>query len=139
MTERRISGVLETALYADDLAQLARFYKDIFAFEMLVESPRICAFNVGGTSVLLLFSRGATSEGLQFPGGWIPPHDGSGPSHFAFAIASEDIEWWADHLVQHGVEIESRVKWERGGSSLYFRDPENHSVELVTPGTWANY
>jgi catechol 2,3-dioxygenase-like lactoylglutathione lyase family enzyme len=37
------------------------------------------------------------------------------------------------------VNIESRVKWPRGGESIYFRDPDDHLVELVTPGTWAIY
>src|SRR6266702_2021059 len=27
----------------------------------------------------------------------------------------------------------------RGGSSIYFRDPDNHSVELATPGLWSIY
>lgn len=70
---------------------------------------------------------------------YIPPHDASGPSHFAFAIQSEDLELWTKHLESNGVQIESRVMWDRGGTSLYFRDPDNHSVELVTPGTWATY
>jgi hypothetical protein len=38
-----------------------------------------------------------------------------------------------------GVAVESRVKWQRGGMSLYFRDPDAHSVELATTGTWATY
>jgi len=31
------------------------------------------------------------------------------------------------------------VKWSRGGESLYFRDPDDHLVELATPGIWATY
>ncbi|MDQ3753396.1 MAG: glyoxalase, partial [Acidobacteriota bacterium] len=30
-------------------------------------------------------------------------------------------------------------KWNRGGTSLYFRDPDNHLLELATPGLWAIY
>ncbi|HWQ03343.1 MAG TPA: glyoxalase, partial [Candidatus Nitrosotenuis sp.] len=26
-----------------------------------------------------------------------------------------------------------------GGRSIYFRDPDGHSLELVTPGVWPNY
>ena len=39
----------------------------------------------------------------------------------------------------HGIEIESRATWRFGGRSLYFRDPEGHALELVTPGTWETY
>ena len=35
--------------------------------------------------------------------------------------------------------IESEVNWDRGGTSIYFRDPEGHSVELATPGVWEVY
>ena len=39
----------------------------------------------------------------------------------------------------NGVEIESEVSWDGGGTSLYVRDPVGHSVELATPGVWENY
>ena len=48
----------------------------------------------------------------------------------------EDLESWEKRLAEHGVEIESRARWTRGGRSVYFRDPDGHSLELVTPGTW---
>nr|WP_197998803.1 hypothetical protein [Gimesia aquarii] len=34
------------------------------------------------------------------------------------------------------IGIESRVNWPRGGESIYFRNPDNHVVELATPGIW---
>lgn len=134
-----VSGILETGLYSDDLARATKFYREIFGFDALVDTPRLCALQAGDRSILLIFQRGATVAGLKTESGWIPPHDASGPSHFAFAIQSEDLESWTTHLESNGVQIESRVMWDRGGSSLYFRDPDNHSVELVTPGTWATY
>ena len=139
MTPPAIVRVLETALYADDLARTAKFYRAVFGFEPLVDTPRLCALSVNGISVLLLFQRGATRAGLATDGGFIPPHDGSGPVHFAFAIEAGDLSRWEAHLAANGVEIESRVTWDRGGTSLYLRDPDNHSVELVTPRTWATY
>jgi len=42
-------------------------------------------------------------------------------------------------LAELGIAIESRVQWERGGSSIYFRDPDGRSVELATPGLWPCY
>ena len=134
-----IGRVLETALYIDDLAAARRFYVDALGFALLLESPRMVALDVGGQSVLLLFQRGMTTEPLETPGGTIPPHDARGQQHLAFAIASDAIESWAEHFAAHGVAIESRVRWPRGGESLYVRDPEGHSVEFATPGLWATY
>lgn len=135
----RLSGILETALYVDDLPRAAGFYRGLFGLAVLVENQRICALDVAGRSVLLLFKRGATIDGVVTPRGSIPPHDGSGPAHFAFAIAMEDLAAWEVHLAERDIAIESRVEWERGGVSLYFRDPDQHSVELVTERTWATY
>ena len=69
----------------------------------------------------------------------MPPHGGQGVQHVAFAIAATSLEAWQAHLVASGVAIESRVGWPRGGTSLYVRDPDGHSIELVTPGLWAIY
>jgi catechol 2,3-dioxygenase-like lactoylglutathione lyase family enzyme len=131
--------VLETALYVEDLQAISAFYRDVLGFPVLDESSRLIALDAGGASVLLLFQRGATVGGAETPGGWIPPHDGHGPVHLAFAIAADDLRAWEGRLQQHGVVIESRVRWSRGGHSIYFRDPAGHSVELATPGTWATY
>jgi catechol 2,3-dioxygenase-like lactoylglutathione lyase family enzyme len=76
---------------------------------------------------------------LDTSSGRIPPHDGQGPAHLAFAIATEALGAWEIHLQERGVAIESRVQWDRGGQSIYFRDPAGHSVELATPGTWTVY
>ena len=38
-----------------------------------------------------------------------------------------------------GVAVESRVIQTHGGTSLYFRDPDGHSVEVATPGLWPHY
>jgi hypothetical protein len=31
------------------------------------------------------------------------------------------------------------VVWPEGSTSIYFRDPDGHLLELVTPGLWPNY
>jgi len=134
-----VERILETAIYVDDLPRATTFYRSLFGFEALVESERLVAFDVSGTSVLLLFKRTESVKGLATAGGWIPPHDASGPAHFAFAIARDAVESWKSRLLRAGVAIESIVQWERGGTSLYFRDPDNHSVELVTQGTWKTW
>jgi catechol 2,3-dioxygenase-like lactoylglutathione lyase family enzyme len=134
-----IAHVLETALYVDDLPRATAFYRDVLGLRVMSEGPRLVSLDAGRSTVLLLFRRGATVDGLRFPAGWIPPHDGSGPAHFAFAIDTREYEAWERHLEARGVAVESRVTWTAGGRSLYFRDPDGHSVELATPGVWPTY
>lgn len=139
MTTPRVQGLLETALYVDDLPRAAAFYERIFGFQRLLESDRLIALDVAGRNVLLLFLRGSTAEPFATPGGVIPGHSGSGQSHFAFSIASEDLDAWRRHLNELGIAIESEVTWPGGAQSIYFRDEDGHLAELITPGFWRTY
>jgi catechol 2,3-dioxygenase-like lactoylglutathione lyase family enzyme len=134
-----LQRILETALYVDDVARARAFYEDVMGLKAMIGDHRLCALNVSDHSVLLLFLRGASLQPSEIPGGIIPPHDGVGPLHFAFAIAAEDLDRWEQHLRGHQVAIESRTNWPAGGKSLYFRDPDGNLVELATPGVWPIY
>jgi catechol 2,3-dioxygenase-like lactoylglutathione lyase family enzyme len=84
----------------------------------------------------------AAAKVLTMPAGsrvLIPPHDGHGPLHLAFAITAEALREWEERLRDQGVIIEGRTDWSRGGHSIYFRDPDGHLLELATPGLWATY
>jgi catechol 2,3-dioxygenase-like lactoylglutathione lyase family enzyme len=105
----------------------------------MLDTPRLLALSVAGQSVLLLFQRGATNDPLPTPGGVVPGHGAQGVQHAAFAISLDSLDSWLARLDVAGVAIESRVRWERGGESVYVRDPDQHSIELVTPGLWAIY
>jgi catechol 2,3-dioxygenase-like lactoylglutathione lyase family enzyme len=135
----RLSRVLETSLYVADLARSRRFYQDVFGFELLLEDGRMVALGVPGEAVLLLFRLGGSTEPSPTPGGVIPPHDGRGTQHLCFAIPLASLEDWAQHLQRRGVAIESRVVQSHGGTSLYVRDPDGHSLEVAVPGLWPNY
>lgn len=136
MKPRRI---LETAVYCDDLPRTIAFYSNLLSAEPMLAVERVAAFDAGEGTVLLLFQRGASEQALQTPGGLVPGHSSTGPAHIAFAIDRADVRAWLDRLEALHIPIESRVDWPRGGHSIYFRDPDGRSVELATPGTWANY
>jgi catechol 2,3-dioxygenase-like lactoylglutathione lyase family enzyme len=141
-----VSRLLETALYVDDVARSCEFYQRVLGLRPLsgvtTKEGATRAFqplNVPGGQVLLLFLKGSTTTTAVLPGGTIPPHDGNGRLHLAFAISGDDLDAWRKCLQSHGVSIEGEVKWPRGGTSLYFRDPDGHLVELATPGLWSTY
>lgn len=134
-----IAGVKETVLYVDDLPRAIGFYRDLLGLPVLVEDHRFCALDVNGQHILLLFLRGASTETTTLPGGSIPPHDGSGPLHAGFAIEPSQLGEWERHLTANGVEILSYMNWPLGGKSLYFRDPDGHLLELLTPGVWRTF
>lgn len=135
----RCSGVVETSLYVTDLGRAQAFYQRLFGFELFHGDGRMVALGVPGGQALLLFLQGATNAPAPGPGGsTIPPHHGAGALHVCFGIPLGELAAWEAHLGRQGVAIESRVRWPRGGTSLYFRDPDGHSVEIATPGLWPN-
>lgn len=119
-------GILETCLYVDDLERSQRFYETLFGCTLVTkEAGRLHVMQVKQGQILLLFKRGAS-----------PDHDGSGQNHLAFAIPREEVAAWERWLGEHQLEIVERKKWQYGGESLYFRDPDGHLLEVATPGTW---
>ncbi len=129
----RVDGVLETALYVEDLERSSRFYQSIFGFPVIASAERLIALGVEGRQVLLLFKKGASAN---LP---VTAHDGSGQLHLAFAIPSSELPAWEAWLREKGVPIEEDKSWDRGGRSLYFRDPDGHLLEVATPGVWTVY
>lgn len=131
-----VNGILESALYVEDMDRSVGFYETVFGFRSLFRDHRICAMSVANKQVFLIFKKGASDKPARTPGGIVPGSDGSGHLHMAFSIALPQLDEWRTWLEENGVEIESTVRWNRGGTSLYFRDPDDHVIELVTPGTW---
>lgn len=141
-----VTGILETALYTGDLERLAAFYRDVLGFrELMREDGRLIALAVGKSrQVLLLFAEGKSTKGVDTPGGHIIGHDGHGPLHLCFSIAPETLDDWQAHLATQGVMVESIVQVpgdadRRGGTSVYFRDPDGHAVEFASSGIWPTF
>jgi catechol 2,3-dioxygenase-like lactoylglutathione lyase family enzyme len=133
----RPTRIAETVLYVDDLDRTVNFYTGLFGAPVLRRDERFCALGIADEQVLLLFVRGVSRNPSHVEGGLIPAHDGSGPLHVAFGMGKEDLGLWVSRLGEQGIPLESRVDWPGGAVSLYFRDPDGHVVELVTPGLWS--
>ena len=129
----KADGILESSLYVSDVSRSVRFYQETFGFAVISEfGERGCAMHAGPRQVLLLFKKGASRT-------FSSPHDGGGELHLAFAIAAAELAPWESWLQERGIAVEEKRTWEEGGRSLYFRDPDRHLLELVTPGTWSVY
>ena len=129
----RTDGILESSLYVSDVEDSVRFYEKIFGFQKITEfAPRGCAMQAGERQVLLLFKKGG-SLNIE------SPHDGDGELHIAFAISPPELDRWESWLSENGIVVEERTKWPKGGTSLYFRDPDRHLLEIATPGVWSIY
>ncbi len=135
----QIAGLLETALYVDDMERSAGFFEEVLGLKAMLRSERLIAFDAGGGGVLLIFKRGGSVADVGCKGGLIPGHDGSGPLHMAFAIVAETYDDWVEHLKASGTKLRGEMRWDRGGRSVYFEDPDGHVLELATPGLWPNY
>ena len=137
------SAILESALYVTDLDAAESFYAEVLGLERIAKVEGRHAFFRCGHGVLLLFVAEATREppppGAKLP---VPPHGADGQGHLCFAASGDDIERWKAHLTDRGVAIEADFIWppkpgqERGGRSIYFRDPSGNSLEFAEPKIW---
>jgi catechol 2,3-dioxygenase-like lactoylglutathione lyase family enzyme len=127
----RVHGILETCVYATDLAAAERFYADVLGLQPFARVARRHVFFRCGGGVFLVFNPEATSAV-----GAVPAHGAHGPGHVAFAVPEDELEAWRARFAANDVDVEAEVHWPRGGRSLYVRDPAGNSVELATPTIW---
>jgi catechol 2,3-dioxygenase-like lactoylglutathione lyase family enzyme len=133
------SAILETCLHVTDLARSREFYAGLFGYTVMKADERFCAFSVAERQVLILFRRGSDPQGTTLPFGFIPAHGSSGQGHIGFSIPRESLLAWQAKLTERGIAVESSFTWPGGGTSIYFRDPDGHLLELLTPGVWPIY
>ncbi len=132
-----LGGVLETALYVDDLAAAERFYGGVLGLPKIFEVPgRQLVFRCQDGIVLIFNPDHTDRERVVINGGAIPLHGTHGAGHMAFRVNKEDLSQWRVLFQQAGVAIESEVNWPNGAHSIYFRDPSGNSLELATPHLW---
>src|SRR5690606_1737619 len=110
----KITGVLETCLYVDDLVAAEWFYTKVLGLEYYGRQAGRHVFLRCGQQMVLLFEPVASAGGSD-----VPPHGAHGPGHLAFAIAEHELARWRERLIDAGVVIEQEVTWPQGGQSLY--------------------
>lgn len=131
------SGILEAALYVDDLDRAEAFYGQVLGLERISRVDNRHVFFRCGQAVVLLFNPDETAKppakDARFP---VPPHGARGDGHLCFRASEDEIDRWKVHLENHGVAIESEFEWPKGGRSIYFRDPAGNSIEFANPAIW---
>ncbi len=131
------SGILESALYVDDLDAAEAFYGGVLGLERIQRAGNRHVFFLCGDGVLLLFDARETvkppAPGARLP---VPPHGATGAGHLCFRASDAEIDRFRAHLESHGIAIEADFEWPNGGRSIYFRDPAGNSLEIAEPKIW---
>lgn len=133
----KISGVLETVLYAADLDAVEAFYSDVLGLERTAKAEGRQAFFRCGNQMVLIFNPAATAvppaADAKIP---VPPHGMTGHGHVCFRASASELARWRERLEEMGVSIEADFEWPNGGRSIYFRDPAGNCVEFAEPRIW---
>jgi catechol 2,3-dioxygenase-like lactoylglutathione lyase family enzyme len=130
------AGVLETVLYAKDLAAAEAFYRDALGMESFAKVAGRHLFYRCGDQVLLIFNPDATKVPAA-PGTLpVPPHGMDGEGHVCFRASADEIDAWRQRLEDSNIVIEADFEWPGGGRSIYFRDPAGNCLEFAEPRIW---
>ena len=121
----KITQLNHVALHVKDLAASVAFYEEVLLLEKTVRP----AFGFPGA----WFSMGPAGEHQELHliarevKGLTPPRE----RHFAFMV--DDIDAWADHLRDAGVDYTGPKPRPDGAQQIFLRDPDEHVIELCTP------
>ncbi|MNH86251.1 Glyoxalase-like domain protein [compost metagenome] len=131
-----IDGILETALYTDDLDAAEAFYGGVLGLEKILRAGNRHLFFRCGDMILLIFDPKETVKPPSSDALPVPPHGATGPGHLCFRMRAEAIDRMVEKLNKAGIVIESDFRWPNGARSIYFRDPAGNSLECAEPMLW---
>ena len=129
-------AILETAVYAADLAAAEAFYGGLLGLPVIARVAGRHVFFRVGEGVLLVFNPEATEVPSANPALPVPVHGARGAGHVCFAASREEIAVWRERFAAAGVAVEVEFDWPNGARSLYLRDPAGNSVEFAEPRLW---
>lgn len=130
------AAILETALYAADLAAAEAFYAGILGLPVIGRVAGRHVFFRVGEGVLLVFNPDATETPPGNPALPVPVHGARGSGHVCFSASRDEITAWRHRLAAADLVVEAEFDWPNGARSLYLRDPAGNSVEFAEPWLW---
>jgi catechol 2,3-dioxygenase-like lactoylglutathione lyase family enzyme len=130
-----VPAILETVLYAGDLAAAEAFYGRLLGLAPYAKVDARHVFFKLESQMLLIFNPDATRKAGtgSLP---VPPHGADGQGHVCFSAAPDGIDAWHRRVIDMGLAIEADFEWPGGGRSIYVRDPAGNSVEFAEPRIW---
>lgn len=123
-----IQGIAEAMLYVSDLDRATQFYTTVLDLPLTAAFDEARFLQTGRDSTLILFN----AEGIRRRRSAIPSRGAAGEGHVALAVLAGEIDAWRERLESNGVVIEHEQAWSLGSRSLYFRDPDHNSLELIS-------
>ena len=125
-----IGDLGEVAIRCRDLAAMTAFYRDIVGLEVIegdysdtIVFLRVGEGFAGHTQVVALFT---ATDGEEPEGG-----GGSSLHHLALTVKAEDLAPALAWYRAHGLESTTAEHRWIGWDSVYVKDPESNTVELV--------
>jgi catechol 2,3-dioxygenase-like lactoylglutathione lyase family enzyme len=112
-----VTGLVEVALFSDDVDALRTFYESVLGRPPEAAWPGGAIFATGGLKLLLHARAGASPDG--------PPNE----DHVALGVA--DVDGVCDALRSQGIALLLAPRDYTWGRSAYLRDPDGRLVELA--------
>ncbi len=131
-----LEGVLEVALYADDLNAAAAFYGGILGLEEITRQDGRHVFFRSASTIVLVFRSEVTRLVAAQGSLPVPLHGTEGAGHVCFATKGANLDAWVARLKRCSVDIEADFFWPNGARSIYVRDPAGNSVEFAEARMW---
>jgi deoxyribose-phosphate aldolase len=122
-----ILRVAEAVLYVSSIPRAKKFYTTVLDLPVAQEFEDAVFLQTGQNSTLILFDVNMLKTRVS-P---IPAHGTRGRGHVCLAIPPEQMNAWRQRLVAYNVPIEHEQDWSFGTHSIYFRDPDENSLELM--------
>jgi catechol 2,3-dioxygenase-like lactoylglutathione lyase family enzyme len=107
------------AVWGEDVATSARFYRDVLGLELLAHHESRPHFKVDGIYFLIL------------KGKPIPPENPEPERFPLFALAVDDLDGAVRGLQAHGVALPWRIDLNPGERWVMFHDPAGNLIEVV--------
>jgi len=112
-----VKDIVEIALFTDDVAEAAGFYRRVLGAAPVAEWPGAATFAAGDAKLLVHERAAAMEDG--------PPND----DHFAVSVP--DLDAACDELRAQGISLLVEPRDYPWGRSAYLRDPDGRLVELA--------